>query len=71
MKYLFSLFLLSFLYCSSAETTQSQDQKASETGSDKSLINTIKEKAESDENRLEVHITAEAAGQIQIRQSGV
>jgi hypothetical protein len=46
MKYLISLILLTFLYCSSPETTEPATQKANATDNEKSLIDTIKEKAE-------------------------
>ena len=51
MKYLISLILLSFLYCSSPETTDPAAQKANATGNEKSLIETIKEKAQDKETQ--------------------
>ena len=41
MKYLISLILLTFLYCSSPETTEPATQKANATDNEKSLIDTI------------------------------
>ena len=57
MKYLISLILLSFLYCSSPETTE----KTNATGNEKSLIDTIKEKAETDEGKKVIETIKEKA----------
>ena len=61
MKYLISLILLSFLYCSSPETTDPAAQKANVIGNEKSLIDTIKEKAETDEGKKVIETIKEKA----------
>ncbi len=61
MKYLISLILLTFLYCSSPETTEPAAQKANATGNEKSLIDTIKEKAETDEGKKVIETIKEKA----------
>jgi hypothetical protein len=61
MKYLISLVLLSFLYCSSAETTTTPVEKTNAAGSEKSLVDTIKEKAESDEGKKVIETIKEKA----------
>ncbi len=61
MKYLITLVLLSFLYCSSAETTTTPVEKTNADSTDKSLIDTIKEKAESEEGKKAIETIKQKA----------
>jgi hypothetical protein len=61
MKYIIFLFLLVFLSCSSADTTTQPTEKASATSEEKSLIDTIKDKAESDEGKKVIETIKEKA----------
>ncbi len=61
MKYLISLILFTFLYCSSAETTTTPVEKTSAADGDKSLIDTIKEKAETEEGKQTIETIKQKA----------
>lgn len=58
MKYLFSFILIGCVYCSSPAKT---DPSASATENQKSLIDTIKEKAESEEGQQMIKTLKEKA----------
>jgi hypothetical protein len=61
MKYLLSLILFFFVYCSSPDTTAPTAERTSAADNDKSLVDTIKEKAESEEGKKVINTIKEKA----------